>query len=309
MKTPPTQYLGIDVAKSHLDFDLPAPRRRVANTESAVQQALEALPPHVHLVCESTGAYHHTLVTVAHRLDRPISVISPQRITHHARSRGQLAKTDRIDAAQISDYARQHTPVAKRVPQPQRAKMRELLRARTQLLELQKLEACWREHASNLEAVRELARQRERLLAEQLQQLNRQIKTLARQADTQGQIQRLEQIQGVGLITATTVWAEMPELGEMNEGQPSALAGLAPYARDSGKKRGRRYVQGGRAQVRRVLYMAALSASRFNPVLRQVYQRLLARGKPKKVALIALARRLIELCNQMLKNPDFLLAA
>lgn len=307
--TTTTTYLGVDIAKAYLDFDLPAPRSRVFNTESAIRATLDALPPHTHLVCESTGGYESTLVQMAHQLDRPISVISPQRVTHHARSRGQLAKTDRIDAAQITDFGRVHTPTAKRVPERRRQELRELMRTRTQLLELKKLEANWREHPTKLTLLRQLAKQREQQSDRQLKRLDERIRALATQADEQGELQRLEQIKGVGAITAMTVWAEMPELGHLEPGQAAALAGLAPYARDSGKKRGRRYVQAGRAQVRRVLYMAALSASRFNPVLREVYQRLLKRGKPKKVAFIAIARKLIELINLMLKKPDFLLAA
>lgn len=267
--TTTTPYLGVDIAKAYLDFDLPHPRGRVRNTPQAIQATLAALPTNTHLVCESTGGYERPLVQISHQLDHAISVISPQRVTHHARSRGQLAKTDRLDAAQITDFGRVHMPVAKRAPE----------------------------------------RQREKLLDRQLKQLEKEMRALAAKADAKDEVRRLEQIKGVGTITAITVWAEMPELGSLNAGQAAALTGLAPYARDSGKKRGRRYVQAGRSQVRRVLYMAALSASRYNPVLREVYQRLLKRGKAKKVALVALARKLIELMNLMIKKPDFLLAA
>lgn len=308
MKTTTKTYLGVDVAKSHLDFDLPAPRSRISNTSAAVRELLESLSADTHLVCESTGGYESVLLSEAHRLEYPISVISPQRVIYHARSRGQLAKTDRLDAAQITDFARVRQPTAKRALGPIRQQLRELMRARTQLLELQKLESNWREHASTLPLLAEQAKERSELFAQQLKALNKRIEAVSQHAETQGQIAHLQQVQGIGLITACTLWAEMPELGEMNEGQPAALAGLAPYARDSGTKQGRRCIQAGRPQIRRVLYMAALSASRFNPVLSQFYQRLLKRGKAKKVAQVAIARRLVELANLMLKKSDFLLA-
>ena len=307
--TTTTTYLGVDIAKAYLDFDLPSPSGRVRNTPEAIQETLAALPANTHLVCESTGGYEKALVHVSHQLDRPISVICAHRVTHFARSRGQLAKNDQLDAAQMSDFGRVHTPVAKCVPEPQRQQLKELMRARTQLLERKNMETNWREHASAISLLRRQAQQREKQLERQLKQLDEEMRTLAAKADTEAEVPRLEQIKGVGTITAITVWAEMPELGSLNAGQAAALAGLAPYARDSGKKQGRRYVQAGRAQVRRVLYMAALSASRYNPVLREVYQRLLKRGKAKKVALVAIARKLIELMNLMLKKPHFLLAA
>lgn len=309
MKTPMNTYLGVDVAKSHLDLDLPSPRDRVANTPCAVRDLLASLPRHIHLVCESTGGYETNLLDEAHRQGRPISVISPQRIVHHARSRGQLAKTDRLDAAQITDFAQVRQPAARPALAPERQQLRQLLRARAQLLEVQKMETSWREHTSSIPLLVEQAQARTDLIAAQLKALDQQIKELSRRVDHHAQISRLQQIQGIGIISACTLWAEMPELGSMNAGQPAALAGLAPYARDSGKKRGKRYIQAGRPQVRRVLYMAALSASRYNPVLREVYQRMLLRGKSKKVAQIAVARRLVELANLILKKPNFLLVA
>lgn len=119
---------------------------------------------------------------------------------------------------------------------------------------------------------------------------------------------RLQEVKGVGAVTASTVLAEMPELGTLSRNETGALTGVAPYNCDSGQHRGRRTIRGGRAQVRRVLYMAAVVAARFNPILRAFYQRLLAAGKPKKLALTAVMRKLIVLLNHLLKNPDFKLA-
>lgn len=299
-------YLGVDVAKSHLDFD--APVGRIANTPAAIAAVLSKLPAGTHLICESTGGYEAVLLARTLAAAVPVSVVPPQRVRHHARSMGRLAKTDRIDAALLSDYGRKHRPAAHRALEPARQHLRQLLRARTQLLELQQLETNWQEHASALPVLRRQAAQRAKLLARQLAQLEQEIRTLVATTAALAPIQRLQQVQGVGEITAWTAWAEMPELGQLAAGQPAALAGLAPHPHDSGQKRGHRQVSQGRPQLRRVLYMAAVSASRHNPVLKHFYQRLMARGKPPKLALIAVARRLIELLNTLIKNPNFILA-
>jgi transposase len=298
-------YLGVDVAKSYLDFD--APVGRIANTPAAIAAVLRQLPAGTHLVCESTGGYEAGLLAGTRAAALPVSVVPPQRVRHHARSMGRLAKTDRIDAALLSDYGRKHRPPPHRALEPERQRLRQLLRARTQLLELQQLETNWQEHASDLPTLRRQAAQRAKLLARQLSALEQEIRTLVATSCACGPIQRLQQVQGVGEITAWTAWAEMPELGHLEAGQPAALAGLAPHPNDSGQKRGHRQVQQGRPQLRRVLYMAAVSASQHNPVLKLLYQRLVARGKPGKLALIAVARRLIELLNTLLKNPNFIL--
>jgi transposase len=229
-------------------------------------------------------------------------------VRNHARCTGRLAKTDRIDAQLLSDYGRMHAPAALRAPEPDRQQLRELVRARAQLLELKKIEASWREHPPSLAVLRAQAEKREAWLDAQLAEVEREIRALVKAVSGRAEIERMQQVQGVGEVTAWTVWAEVPELGQMEPGQPGAIVGLAPYARDSSQHHGKRYIQQGRPQVRRVLYMAAITACHHNPVLKAFYQRLRARGKPAKVAIIAVARRLIELLNLMLKNPNFVLA-
>jgi transposase len=300
-----TIYLGVDVAKSHLDFDVPV--GRIANTPAAIAAVLRQLSAGTHLICESTGGYEAVLLAAALAAAVPVSVVPPQRVRHHARSMGRLAKTDRIDAALLSDYGRKHRPSAHRPLEPERRHLRQLLRARAQLLELQQLETNWQEHASALPRLRRQAAQRAKLLARQLAELEQEIRTVVAASPARAPVQRLQQVQGVGEITAWTAWAEMPELGQLEAGQPAALAGLAPHPQDSGQKRGHRQVQQGRPQLRRVLYMAAVSASQHNPVLKHLYHRLIARGKPPKLALIAVARRLIELLNTLIKYPNFVL--
>lgn len=302
------RYLGVDVSKHRLDLDLPSPDDQIPNTPEAIAALLPRLPAGVHLVCESTGGYENALVGAALAAGVPISAVPPQRVRHHALSQGRLAKTDRIDAVLLSDYGRKQRPRALSAPEPERARLRELLRARAQLLELKKLEASWAEHVACDPLPRRQAQARSKLLDKQLEELERQIRELAKSASLRPALERLQQVQGVGEVTAWTVCAEMPELGSLDEGQAAGLAGLAPHPHDSGRQRGKRFIQQGRPQVRRVLYMAAVTAARCNPVLSTFYQRLRARGKPAKVSIIAVARRLIELLNLLLKKPNFCLA-
>jgi transposase len=304
-----TQYIGVDVSKHTLDLDLPSPDDQVPNTPDAIAGLLSRLPEGAHLVCESTGGYENALVSSAIAAGVTISAVPPQRVRHLALSQGRLAKTDKIDAVLLSDYGRKQRPRPLSPPTPERARLRELLRARTQLLELKMLEASWGEHAPCEPLLRRQAAARAKLIDKQVEEIERQIRELAKSERLRPVLERLQQVQGVGEVTAWTVCAEMPELGSLEEGQAAGLAGLAPHPRDSGRKTGKRFIQQGRPQVRRVLYMAALTAAIHNPVLSVFYKRLRARGKPAKVALIAVARRLIELLNLLLKNPNFCLGS
>lgn len=301
-------YIGVDVCKQCLDLDVPSPNNHVPNTPEKIGLLLSGLPPGAHLVCESTGGYENALVEAALAAGVPISVVPPRRVRHLALSQGKLAKTDRIDAALLGDYGRKQRPQALSAPEPKRALLRELLRARTQIVELKAMEASWAEHASTLPVLKRQALARAKLLDKQLAELERQIRDVAKSPEAREDLERLQQVQGVGEVTAWTVWAEMSELGTLEQGKAAGLAGLAPHPRDSGRQKGRRFIQQGRSQVRRVLYMAAITSARFNPILSVFYQRLRARGKPAKVAIIAVARRLIELLNLLLKNPNFALA-
>lgn len=302
------RYLGVDVSKHSLDLDLPAPDDHIPNTTEAIAGLLARLPQDAHLVCESTGGYENALVGAALAAGVPISAVPPQRVRHLALSQGRLAKTDKIDAVLLGDYGRAQRPRALCAPDPERARLRELLRARAQLLELKTLESSWAEHASPDPLLSRQTAARAKLLDKQIEELEREIRILARSARLGPTLERLQQVQGVGEVTAWTVCAEMPELGGLEEGQAAGLAGLAPHPRDSGRQKGKRFIQQGRPQVRRVLYMAAITAARCNPVLSPFYKRLRARGKPAKVAIIAVARRLIELLNLLLKNPNFCLS-
>jgi transposase len=203
---------------------------------------------------------------------------------------------------------RQPSPTAQ--PSSLRQKLRDLLRTREHVLTLQRQEANYREHLADDPALQALSEQRLQLYKNQVQELEKQIRLLiATDRQVAAAISRMQQVCGIGDVCSWTIWADLPELGQLEKGQAANLAGLAPHPKDSGQKKGRRFIQHGRATLRRVLYMAAVSASQHNPILKAFYQRLRSHGKPAKVALIALARKLVELLNLIIKNPNFLLAS
>ncbi len=302
-------HLGVDVPKHHLDVHGLDQSRRFDNTASGLVALLASVPINAHFVCEASGGYERSLCVAAWAGQRAISVLAPDRVRAYARSRGQLAKTDRIDAAMLAAYGRERQPAATPAPSPLRATLKALLRAREHVLYLQRLEHNHREHLAACGLIETHSDERLRAYAQQIAALECEIRAqIATTPTAHTQIERLQTVRGVGEITAWTVWADLPEIGTLGTGQSAALAGLAPYARESGQHRHARCISHGRATLRRVLYMAAISASRHNSILKALYQRLLHRSKPAKLALIAVARKLIELLNLMLKNPNFQLA-
>lgn len=238
----------------------------------------------------------------------PVSVMNPARVRQFARASGHLAKTDPIDAAVLTAFGQAFAPA----PTPPRSavaiKLAALVTRRAQLLELRRAETQRADTCADAALGK--------LFTAWLTQVKKQIakvealieELLEAQEALASQVQRLDDIMGVGRITAVAVLAAMPELGQLNRGQAAALAGLAPYNRDSGNWAGQRHIGGGRAGARTALYMAALSASRSNPLLKAFYDRLIAAGKKPKVALTAVMRKLIVLMNHLLKNPNFSLA-
>ena len=309
-ETNPIVYCGVDVSKTFLDVDGLDKPMRFANAAGGLALLLKSLPAGAHLVCEASGGYERDLCAAAWAAQRPVSVVSPSRIRAYARSRGQLAKTDRLDAAVLTAYGRERQPAAAPAPEPTRSQLKALLRAREHVLSMQRLEQNHREHLAGVALLREQSDERLRGFAGQLAALEKAIRDLvASNLCASEQTGRMRQVRGVGEITAWTLWADLPEIGTLGPGQPAAICGLAPYARDSGLYQGARHISHGRARLRRVLYMAAVTASQHNPILKAVYQRLRQKGKSAKVALLALARKLIELLNLLLKNPNFRLAA
>lgn len=304
-----TIHAGLDIAKLNLQLHLAGRFHDLPNTAAGHRRLLKllALHPGVQIVCEATGGYERDLVAALHEAKVPVSVLNPGRVRHFARAQGQRAKTDPLDAAVLSAYGQafQPKPTAPRTAQEQQ--LTELVRRRGQVLAVL---VGQRQQAQRLTvpALRRQAQSLVRRLEREVAQIEEQLKGLRTQASALDQrVQKLEAITGVGSITALGVLAELPELGTLNRRQAAALAGLAPHPRESGQWHGRRSIGGGRAPVRRALYMAALVAARANRQLKEFYQRLRAAGKPAKVALTAVMRKLIVLMNHILKYPNFAL--
>lgn len=307
----PIVYVGLDIAKASLQVDLLGTSLNLPNTPSGHSMLLRKLAAvsGAQVVCEATGGHERAVTAFLQGAQIPVSVINPARVRQFARAKGTHAKTDPIDAQVLSAFGSALAPELTPARTPTESKLAAYVTRRLQLIsmrvaETQRAEAC-------LDPV--LAKAFVcilRYLENAIAKIDLLIKNLVREnARLSQQVGRLEEITGVGLVTAVSVLAELPELGTLTRGQAAALAGLAPYNRDSGRSNGKRRISGGRSQLRRGLYMAALSASRNNPTLKVFYDRLIAKGKPSKVALAAVMRKLVVLMNHMLKNPAFLLAA
>jgi transposase len=303
-------YAGLDIAKASLQLHLQTKSYDLLNTTAGHAQLIKRLTasPGIHVICEATGGYERAVVAALHVAQIPVSVINPARVRQFARASGELAKTDPIDAAKLTAFGQAFTPEPTPARTATELKLAALVTRRGQLLTLRVAEAQRAETCADPDLGK--------LFTPWLVQMERQIAKvealiealLKTQAPLAAQVQRLDDIMGVGRLTAVLVLATMPELGTLNRRQAAALAGLCPYNRDRGQWAGKRCISGGRAEVRRALYMAALAASRSNHLLKPFYDRLIAAGKPAKVALTALMRKLIVLMNHLLKNPNFSLA-
>jgi len=306
-----SSYVGVDVAKLSLAVQLPGQAWPLANTaqdHAALIERLRALPKRAHVICEATGGYEQPLVQALHAAGVAVTVVNPRQARDFARACGQLAKTDHIDGQMLADFGAKLQPAANPVPDPGQSELVALVQARQDLIELINAESGRSDHVT-LPALLKLAASRLRLLEKQRDELDRLIDAhIAARAVLTTKAARLERVQGIGRVSIFTLLALMPELGTLTDSASAALAGVAPFNRDSGAYRGQRHISGGRGAVRRVLYMAALTASQRNPILAEFYRRLRADGKPAKVALVAVMRKLNVLLNRLLKNHQFRLA-
>jgi len=303
-------YVGLDVAKLSLELHLAGRFHSLANNPKGHVQLLKLLRPHAgaHVVCEATGGYEQAILRALQAADIPVSLIEAARVRYYARAQGQRAKTDPIDAAVLTAYGHAFKPAATLVTSPQQQRLADLSQRRRQLIHTRTAEHNRAEHYTDALCVRQ-ARQLQKTLDKQIEQCDQGITTLiAEDAVLARKARRLEAIAGVGPVVAATVLAELPELGTLNPQTAAALAGVAPYNRDSGGQKGLRHISGGRRTVRCALYMAALSAVRHDRILKAFYTRLLAAGKKPLVAMTACMRKLIILMNHILKNDKFQLA-
>lgn len=281
-------FVGIDISKETLDVAIVGQEDtwQLGHDETGISQLVDLVTPmNPQLIAmEATGGLEIDIVTRLSAADLPVSVVNPVRVREFAKAIGQYAKTDRIDAQLIAHFADKIRPAAISRKSEQEALLSALVRRRKQVIgvitaEKNRLHTTW-------EPLRERVVAHIAWLEEELEALGKEIYELI-QADPVWREKAgiLQSVPGIGPVTAATLLAEMPELGTVSRQKVAALAGVAPFNRDTGRRRGKRRTFGGRGQVRRALYMAALTASRRNPVIKRFYQRLLDKGKLKKVAL------------------------
>lgn len=307
--TAPVRYVPLDVSKRRLDYGLESGRpAAVANTREGIATLIQQLAhtPQVRVVCEATGGYERGLLTALGAAGIAVSRVHPGRVRAFARAEGLRAKTDKIDVALLRRYAVAMQPRATVLPSAEVAVLRDLLEHRRQLDDQRVLFANRQETAGpTLHAL--LAAQLTHL-AQSLKDVETSIREHLQKHPTLAQRSaRLQQLQGCGPVLSATLLAYLPELGVLEDRQIAALVGVAPHAQDSGETSHSRHAHGGRMVVRNVLYMAAVAATQHNPILATFYQRLLAEGKPPKVALVAVMRKMIVVLNRLLKDPHFIL--
>ena len=298
-------YAGIDVAKDRLDLALrPSGTLRTVAYDAAgissLVSELQSLGPSA-VVLESTGGLELPLAGALAAASLPVAVVNPRQVRDFAKATGRLAKTDALDAQVIAHFAEAVRPAMRPLPDSETRELHSLNARRTQVVEMLVAEKNRLGRAG--QAVRPRIRAHIEWLEQELKDLDRGLRDMLRRSPVwREQDDLLRSVPGVGPQLSVALLADLPELGALGRRQIAALAGVAPMNRDSGSMRGRRSVSGGRGRVRAVLYMGALVASQHNPVIRSFYQRLLAAGKPKKLALTACMRKLLTILNSMVKH-------
>lgn len=298
---------GVDVSKQHLDACWGACELRLGNDEVGWTELIaKLLADGVDLVViEATGGYERGLVCALQQSALAVARVNPRQSRDFAKSLGHLAKTDRVDARCLRDFAdvvARHQDRHKFITlpsDPQREELAVLMTRRRQLVEMRVAES------NRLDMAGKVAK---RSLLAVIRTVDKQIELIDRQVQCQiddhfgGQRKMLDSVKGVGPVTTLTLLAALPELGKLNRRAISKLVGVAPFARDSGPRKGQRSISGGRGEVRSVLYMATVAARTHNPVIRSFYERLIAVGKLPKVALVACMRKLLTILNAMFRD-------
>jgi transposase len=300
-----TVCIGIDVAKVSLEWAA-GPEGKIHHVRNeprplaGLVHRLVSLAPE-RIVVESTGGYERRLVTKLAGAGLPVVVVNPRRVRSFGEALGTLAKTDAIDARLLARFGEKVRPPIRPILEGRDRLLADLVARRRQVVAMIVAEKSRRDTASD--AVR-------RMMAPLLRQLERHLDTLDARierelladAERAELYELLQTVPGVGPAVARTLLVDLPELGHLGRREIASLVGVAPYARDSGTVRGMRRIRGGRASVRTALYLAAMSAARFNPVLREVYQRLRQAGKPPKLAFVAVARKLLVTLNAIARE-------
>ncbi|RMH40633.1 MAG: IS110 family transposase [Gammaproteobacteria bacterium] len=298
-------YVGIDVSKKVLDVVIGPEGEAwsVSYNPLGLQELvrrLRAVRPAL-IVVEATGGYERRLLEVLCLARLPVARVNPRRVRAFARATGLLAKTDRLDARVLARFGEAVKPRPYTLPDEQQQYLKDLVRRRQQLLEMRTAEINRLDTAPT--RIQGQIQEHIRWLEEQIKQVDQGIDDLIGQVpEWNERVNILKSVPGVGKVTAATLAAELPELGQADRREIAALVGVAPMSNESGQRRGKRRIRGGRPAVRSVLFMATLAAIRSNPVLRRRYRRLLERGKEKKVALAACMRYLLVVLNAMIRH-------
>jgi transposase len=302
--TNPTN-IGIDVSKDWLDIVV-LPSGETWRTENTAEkigvliEKLEKLNPE-RIVIEATGGYERLVTSLLYLAQLPACRVNPRRVRYYARSVGQLAKTDKLDAKILARFGEAVKPAFTKLPTEQEELLSALLTRREQLLAI--LVAERNRLGTAPSKIRPSLNEHITWLRQQLKELDQEIDVFINDTpELKEKDKLLQEVEGVGRQTSAKLIADVPELGACDRKQIAALVGIAPYNQDSGKKKGQRSISGGRPDVRSVLYMSTLAATRFNPVIREFYQRLLIAGKKKKVALVACMRKLLTILNAILRD-------
>ena len=296
-------FVGIDVAKAKLDIFVNGEAWQADNTSAGIGELivrLRKLAP-AWIVLESTGGYESLVLGELYAAGLPVSRVNPGRVREFAKSIGQLAKTDNLDARLLAKYAEMVRPALVKLPSEEEQALAALVSRRRQLLEMRVAEQ------NRLETAAKKLREGIRT---HIDWLNAEVKRIEKDMDDfiqqtplwREKDELLKSVPGIGSITACTLLSELPELGHLDRKEIASLAGVAPFNHDSGRMRGKRRIRGGRTLVRSTLYMATLAAIRFNPVIRTFYNRLVSAGKEKKVAIVASMRKLLTILNAILRT-------
>lgn len=300
-------YIGIDVAQAELVVarEGVAGSKAYPNTERGYRDLVKDLKDAQLIVLEATGGYQRGVVASLGGAGLPVVVVNPRQVRDFARATGQLAKTDLLDAHVLAAFGATVKPELRALPSEDEEELRDFLARQQQVIQMLVAEK------SRLLQAQGRGRQAlRRQIKSHISYLERELKTLDSDLDRmirksplwREQDDLLQSVPGIGKQTSRILLGTLPELGAASAAEIARLAGLAPINRDSGKMRGKRWIGGGRPRVRAALYMATLSATRFNPIVKTWYKRLLSAGKPKKVALVACMRKLLVVINAMIRN-------
>jgi transposase len=299
-------FIGIDVSKQQLevaahesDYKFRCPNK-FSSFGQLIAELIDLRPALV--VLEATGGLEIPVVYALHAAGLPVVVVNPRQVRDFAKALGQLAKTDRLDARVLAHFAAAIKPPVRPIKSQDEQELDALTRRRGQLVEMLSDEKNRRGSATS-DRVRNKIKEHIDWLEDCIAEIDQQLKALLKtSACWQAKDKILQSVPGIGPVTAFSMVAGLPELGKLDRQKISKLVGVAPLNRDSGQQRGSRHIYGGRAQLRRVLYMAALTAARHNPVIKEFYQRLIANRKPFKVVITACMRKLLSIINVMVRD-------